>query len=45
MIANTALYSPEPGSDGSTRRGCISETARVAPIGRAEVGAMVSGLR
>ena len=42
--AKTALYSPEPDWAGSPDKGCISDTTRVAPTGRADVGVVVSTL-
>ena len=41
-MARTALYRPDPPTVGSTTSGCISETTRAAPMGRAEDGAIVS---
>ena len=43
--ANTArieLRRPDPGIEGSIWTGCISETLRDAPMGKAEDGAMVA---
>lgn len=38
----TAFSKPEPREAGSTCTGCSSDTARVAPIGRADEGAIDS---
>jgi hypothetical protein len=40
--ARTQLSNPDPGDAGSTRVGCISDTARVAPKGNTSDGAIVS---
>lgn len=40
--ARTALYNPDPGCAGFVIMGCISDTARVAPMGNADAGAIVS---
>jgi hypothetical protein len=42
--ATIALRRPEPVEVGSRVMGCISFTVRVAPIGRADDGAIDSGI-